>query len=87
MIFSLHVHFAEMYVLKNLLVKFILLNINLLKIIIKDSSNSPSMKRREVNSEGREIFLASMCIYVVTLTHLANSVKLHVADLRLAILS
>ena len=45
------------------------------------------MKRMEVNSEGRKIFLASMCIYVVTLTHLANAVKLHVADWRLAILS
>ena len=87
MVFSLHVHFAEMYVLKNLLVKTILLKINWLKIIIKDSSNTPRMKRRKVYSEGRKIFLASMCIYVVTLTHLANSVKLHVADWRLAILS
>ena len=45
------------------------------------------MKRMEVNSEGRKTFLASMCIYVVTLTRLANSLKLHVADWRLAILS
>ena len=45
------------------------------------------MKRMEVSSEGRKVFLASMCIYVVTLTHLENSVKLHVTDWRLAILS
>ena len=45
------------------------------------------MKRMEVNSEGRKTFLASMCIYVVTLTHVANSVKLNVADWRLAMSS
>ena len=47
MIFSLHVHFAEMYVLKNLLVKIVLPNSNWLKIIIKDSSKTMKLLDNE----------------------------------------